>query len=124
MTVRIQSIKNKAWIADQCEVAESFLDRLKGLIGKKTMLSGQGLLLHPCNDIHMWFMSMSIDVVFVKKLSTEKGQNRYLVTSVREHLKPWKLMPVRDWKASATLELPPGTIRKCDICSGDELCIN
>lgn len=123
--VKIECMKNSAKVADQCLIAEKFFDRFKGLIGKKSMNSGEGLLLKPCNDIHMWFMSIPIDVVFLKK-DRKQGHTSsyYRVTSVRENLKPWKFFPVGDLHASETLELPVGTIQRCELKVGDELCIN
>lgn len=118
--VKIQSLKNQSWIADQCEVAGSFLARLKGLMGRKSFNTGQGLWITPCNDIHMWFMRISIDVVFLRNVQ----DSIYEVTSIRENLRPWKLLPTHDWSARETLELPQGTIARCDIRPGDRLCIS
>jgi uncharacterized membrane protein (UPF0127 family) len=123
-SVKIQSLKNQRWIADQCSVARSFFSRLKGLIGKTELSSGEGLLLCPCNDIHMWFMSMPIDVIFIRKKEGTEDLRVYQVTSVRTHLKPWRIFPVRDGRASDTIELPVGTIQRCDIQPGDEVCIS
>jgi uncharacterized membrane protein (UPF0127 family) len=117
----IKAIKNQALIADKCLVAESFLDRLRGLIGRKNLEPGEGLLLPRCNDIHMWFMSMPIDVVFIRNDRRPDGHVAHVVASVRERLKPWKLFPVRDWTAEDTLELPAGTVGRIGLKAGDEL---
>jgi len=143
--VRIQNVKNNAWIADKCIVAESFFSRLKGLIGTSNLAAGEALLLRPCNDIHMWFMKYPIDVVFLKRISSSQLRNQlkdqdkiaqtklqesrhspnyYEVTSVREKVLPWKVLPVRDGRARETLELPLGSIARCDIQTGDQLCIS
>lgn len=122
--IRIQSVKNQKQIADTCVVANSFLSRFKGLMGKTGLSEGQGLLLDPCNDIHMWFMKIPLDVVFLIPVRSTGSSSLLKVTSVREHLKPWRLLPVGDAKASLTLELPVGTIRRCEIEVGDELCIS
>ncbi len=121
---QVQSLKNNYCIADQCVVAESFMDRLRGLIGKKLLRSGEGLLLSPCNDIHMWMMSIPIDVVFIKRQGQSKSGGIYQVTSLKENLKPWRLLPVRDSLASDTLELPAGSVATSHIQVGDELCIS
>jgi uncharacterized membrane protein (UPF0127 family) len=123
-TVRVQSLKNQSLIADKCIVANRFFARLKGLIGTSRLEPGEGLLISPCNDIHMWFMSMPIDVVFVRENRSADGHATHLVCSTREDLKPWKLLPVRDSSAAQTLELPAGTIRRCAIAAGDVLCIS
>lgn len=123
--IRVQSLKNQSLIADKCFVADRFLTRLQGLIGSSRLEPGEGLLIAPCNDIHMWFMSMPIDVVFVKPLATSpKTHATHVVCSAFENVRPWKALPLRDGRASETLELPVGTIGRCEITAGDELCIS
>jgi uncharacterized membrane protein (UPF0127 family) len=118
--IRIQSVKNSCWIAEECSVATSFFSRFIGLMGQKSLTQGQGLLLRPCNDIHMWFMRIPIDVVFLNR-----GEGSiFEVTSVRESLRPWRILPVRDSKSFQTLELPVGTIQRCELRKGDKLCIS
>ncbi len=114
--IRILSVKNNLWIAEECSVATTFLRRFMGLMGKRSLVEGQGLLLRPCNDIHMWFMRIPIDVVFLSQTLE--------ITSVRENLRPWRILPVRDWRAVQTLELPVGTIQRCKLREGDQLCIS
>jgi uncharacterized membrane protein (UPF0127 family) len=126
--VRVQSLKNNGFIADQCIVANRFWSRLKGLIGTSRLAPGEGLLLSPCNDIHMWFMSMPIDVVFIRRELSEDGTTEggatHVVCSTHENLRPWKWLPVRNGKARETLELPIGTIQRLQITAGDKLCIS
>jgi uncharacterized protein len=122
--IRIESLKNQALIADKCSVAEHFLSRLKGLIGRKSFGSGEGMFFPRCNDIHMWFMSVPIDVVFIRNTKGADGKVNRRVNSVRENLQPWKLMPVGDFGAQDTLELPAGTVCRCGLAPGDELCIS
>jgi len=122
--IRIQSLKNQQLIADKCHVAESFLDRLRGLIGKSRLEPGYGMLFPRCNDIHMWFMRIPIDVVFMRMEKSASGESLLRVTRVFESAKPWRPLPIRDGQASETLELPVGTIQRCDIQVGDALCIN
>jgi uncharacterized protein len=118
--VSVKALTNQALIADRVYVAESFFDRLRGLIGRRSLVDGQGLLLPRCNDIHMWFMSIPIDVVFVRK----ENETTFVVSSTRENARPWKILPLRDGRASETLELPVGTIAKHAIRAGDRLCIS
>jgi uncharacterized membrane protein (UPF0127 family) len=113
------SLKNQKVIADKCVMAISYFERLRGLIGRAEFSQGEAMFFPRCNDIHMWFMRIPIDVVFVAK------QDSVLkVTRVFETAKPWKLLPIRDGKATETVELPVGTIARCDIRVGDELCIS
>ena len=121
----VQSLKNQQLIADKCHVAECFLDRLRGLIGKARLEQGEAMLFPRCNDIHMWFMRIPIDVVFARAEKSAEGGKRVLrVTKVCESVKPWRLLPLRDGGATETLELPVGSIRRCDLHVGDELCIS
>ena len=52
-----------------CEVlvADSFLDRLIGLMFTKELKENTGLLIRPCSMVHTFFMRYSIDVVFISK---------------------------------------------------------
>ena len=120
----INLLKNQALIADKCFVAECFLDRLRGLIGMDKLAPGQGMLFPRCNNIHMWFMKFPIDVVFIRAEKRPDGTTAWKVSSARENVKPWRLRPLMDWRASETLELPAGMVRKCAITAGDEICIN
>lgn len=127
--VRVQSIKTQAQIADQCFVADSFFSRLRGWIGKSHVAAGEALLLRPCNDIHMWMMRFPIDVVFLQEIhessqGSERRDPKWVITSVHENVPAWKVLPLRDSKASDTLELPVESIRKHGLQAGDELCIN
>jgi uncharacterized membrane protein (UPF0127 family) len=53
-----------------------------------------------------------------------RERSRWKVTSVHRGVRPWKALPLRDGKASDTIELPVGTIQQHDITPGDELCID
>jgi uncharacterized membrane protein (UPF0127 family) len=119
-----------ACLVSDCRVAASFLGRLRGWMFQDPVGPDSGLLLIPCNDIHMGFMRFPIDAVFLRRLPDQpettknaKNGDRLLfeVTSVREGLLPWKLIPVRDGKAHATLELPAGAVKRISIRPGDRL---
>jgi len=125
----VQSLKNQALIADKCHVAECFMDRLRGLIGRAGLTSGEGMLFPRCNSVHMWFMRFPIDVVFLrasagKRRASADERQTYVVSSVHENVRPWKALPLMDLQASETLELPGGSTRRAGISAGDELCIS
>ncbi len=122
--VRVHSLINQAVIADKCLVAECFLDRLKGLIGRSVFEPGDGMLFPKCNDIHMWFMKIPIDVLFLRPVKTDGESTVWKVSSMHENVRPWKPIPLVDWRASETLELPAGSVRTHAISAGDEICIN
>ena len=122
-TVKIQSVKNQTPVIDQCRIAESFLDRLVGLIGTKVLREQQGLLITRCNNIHMWCMSIPIDLIFVQREATVHDRIFVRVTSLRPGLKPWRIFPVADSQATDALEVAFGTIARTKVQVGDELCI-
>lgn len=70
----------------------------------------------------MWFMSMPIDVVFLRVVHAG-GNERKVVTSAHARVRPWKALPLFDGNAHETLELPEGSVARLGIVPGDELCI-
>lgn len=118
--VQVVMPSRKQIIADRCQLAESFGSRLVGLMGRKVFEDGEGLWFPRCNNIHMWFMRIPIDVVFVRALAGTHG--RYTVTSLRSRVRPWRVLPIADFRADDTLELPVGTIERTQLSQGDELC--
>lgn len=121
-SVRLINLKDQRIISDKCIVAESFISRLRGWIGKTRAESGEGILFPNCASIHMWFMSMPIDVVFLRVNHSKEGE-RKVVTSAHGDVRPWKVLPLGDGNAHETLELPQGSVARLGIVPGDELCI-
>jgi uncharacterized membrane protein (UPF0127 family) len=83
--------------------ADTFVTRLLGLIPRSSLGAEEGLWLEPCAMIHMWFMRMPIDAVFIDR--------EMKVLRVLENFRPWRFSP---WVfgARGVLELPAGR------CSG------
>ncbi len=123
-TVRIESLKNQAVIADKCQVADTFVSRFFGLMGKSGLEAGEGLWLRPSNSIHMWFMRFPIDVLFVRAEKRDAGKIVVKVYSAHGNVRPWRILPLGNWRAKDAIELPAGTLGRCLIESGDELCIS
>ena len=63
------------------EVADTFISRFLGLMGRKNLPQGHGLLISPCSSIHMLFMRFSIDAVYINK--------DFEIQKIVPHLKPW-----------------------------------
>ena len=98
-------------IARHVESAQTFCSRLLGLMFRKSLPEGNGLLLAPCPQIHTCFMRFSIDAVFCDK----SGRVLY----VKENMKPWRWgRYVRG--SYYTLELPGGSLKGA-VKTGDEL---
>ncbi len=109
-------------VVERLKFANSYFTRLRGLIGLKKFEFGEGLLFPRCNNIHMWMMSIPIDVVFLKS-SSKSNSKEWTVLSVHAHLKPWKILPVGNSKADDVLELPAGLIQSISLKTGEVLCI-
>jgi uncharacterized membrane protein (UPF0127 family) len=92
--------------------ARTFWDRLRGLLGTPPLQPGQGLLLEPCNSIHMFFMSYPIDALYLD------AENQVL--RVVPNLAPWRVGPTIR-RARRVLELPAGHAARCGVQIGDRL---
>ena len=52
-------------VCETCIVAGTALTRMRGLLGRTELPSGEGMLIRPANSIHTWFMRFPIDAVFL-----------------------------------------------------------
>ena len=52
-------------VCERCLLAETPLARLRGLLGRRGLDAGEGLLLKPAGSIHTAFMRFAIDAVFL-----------------------------------------------------------
>ena len=89
-------------LAQEVEIAKSFLKRLKGLMFRREMKPATALLLNPCPQIHTCFMRFALDVLFLDK----NGTILYII----ENMKPWRISPIV-FRAAQTLEMPAGTLQ-------------
>jgi hypothetical protein len=93
-------------------IADSFLMRFAGLMFRKKLPAATGLLLAPCNSVHMCFMRFSIDVVYLDK--------EYNIIQVVKNLKPWVGLSMCA-KAWAVLEMTAGEAERCGFETGKRL---
>ena len=104
----------EAFVATEAVVADGYLGRLVGLLGKTKRWArfGAGLWIVPSRGVHTIGMLFPIDLVFLNK---EKE-----VVHVEEHVRPFRISKV-SLKASSVLELPPHTIYRTGTRVGDQL---
>jgi uncharacterized membrane protein (UPF0127 family) len=119
MGLKLVRKADQALILNDGVVAIRYFTRMRGLIGKKALNSGEGMLFPKCNSITMWMMSIPLDVVFLETVVPSK---EWKVIELRSNLKPWKLIPATCLKADDTLELPVGTIERLGLKPGEVLC--
>jgi uncharacterized protein len=98
-------------ICERCLAADSPLARMRGLLGRKELPRGEGMLLRPAASVHTAFMRFPIDVVFVD------GAGRVL--DIAHSVRPWRAVACRG--AKAVVELAAGECSRRDLETGDEL---
>ena len=89
-------------------VADTALTRMKGLLGRRSLGDGEGLLLRPAGSIHTAFMRFPIDAVFLDA--------DMRVLRVASNLRPWRLAAKRG--AKAVVELPAGAAEGMGLAVG------
>lgn len=99
-------------LCSQAKYANRFFNRLIGLLGKKEMLEGEGMIIYPCNMVHSLGMRMSIDVLFLN--------NTHEVVYCMERMPPNKISPSIK-NASYVIELPAGLIAQTKTDLGDNI---
>ena len=113
---RVINQRTKSVVVEKLENANSFSQRLIGLMGRKDFSNGQGLLIKRSgNSIHTFFMHFAIDVAFVNK----DGEVKYTAAAV----KPWRIIVAPILTRTDCLELPAGTLSKTDTRIGDTLLV-
>lgn len=110
MDVRRLETAQGELVAARVLVAKSFGRRTLGLMFRRELPEGEGLAIVPCNQIHMFFMRIPLDVLFVNR----EGKVLHLLHGIR----PWRMSRlVRG--ARYTIELPSGTLRRAGVDRGD-----
>jgi uncharacterized membrane protein (UPF0127 family) len=85
-TVKIKNKRTNEVILEKVYVADTFFERLKGLMGKKGLEPGEALLIKPCSSVHSFHMKFLFDVAFFDK-------NNKMVHVIHS-MKPLKTSPV------------------------------
>lgn len=96
------------------KIADTFFTRLAGLMFQKKLPQGSGLLLVPCNSVHMCFMRFSIDVIYLDK--------DYKIIEIVKNLQPWIGLSLY-FPAWATLEVTASDAERCGLAVGKKLLI-
>ena len=112
--VYIYNKTRETFVATEATIADSYLRRLVGLLGKTKRWAqlGRGLWIVPSRGVHTIGMMFPIDLIF---LSKEKE-----VVHVEEHLRPFRISAV-SLKATSVLELPAHTVFRTGTQVGDRM---
>jgi uncharacterized membrane protein (UPF0127 family) len=110
--VRVANPCRGTELGSRIALADSWLGRLRGMLGRPAPQAGEGLLLVPCRAVHMLGMRYPLDIAFL----SADGE----VLAVRPALEPGTLSAGHR-KAHSTLELPAGTLAATGTLPGDRL---
>lgn len=101
-------------LSNEIDIADNFFTRFMGLMFKKELQKNNGLIISPCNSIHMFFMNFPLDILFVDKNN--------IICDYLEDIKPWKVSKIY-FNAEYTIELPSGTIKEKNIKKNQKISI-
>lgn len=104
-------VRDGETLAGPLDLAESFLDRTRGLLGRDGLPGRSGMVIEHCSSIHTVFMRFSIDVVFLSRDGN--------VLKVVDELAPWRAAWA--WFAARAVELPAGLAREVGLCAGQKV---
>ena len=112
MNMKITNLTKNQVLAEDVLLSSSFLKRLKGLLGYKSIDKNQAMILRPANSVHTFFMCFPIDVLFV-------DSNNIVVKTV-SNMKPFKATGIY-FKSVFVIELCAGVINATQTTKGDYL---
>lgn len=103
---------NGTVVCPRVRVATSWWPRLRGLLARPPLASGEGFWLAPCNSIHTVGMTYAIDVVFMDDADR--------IVAVAAEVAPLRFR----WGprgSCAALELPPGEAHRLELVIGERI---
>ena len=113
--VEIHNSTKDTSLGNQVSTADTGVTRLFGLLGKRKLEAGTGLLIVPSSGVHTFGMLFPIDII-----ALDRGMR---VRGVWERVGAFRLAGL-SWKTHSVLELPAGTIRESRTEVGDQLVQN
>ncbi|MHB8575107.1 MAG: DUF192 domain-containing protein [Dehalococcoidia bacterium] len=108
---RILNQTRDATLGERVRRADNPWTRFVGLLGRGALHEGEGLHIAPCGSVHMFFMRIPLDIVYLDK--------EHRVVKAVANLKPWRISAARG--AKTVIELPVGTIERTGTVAGDQL---
>ncbi|HUF08892.1 MAG TPA: DUF192 domain-containing protein [Rhodothermales bacterium] len=98
-------------LADSVQVARSAWSRFWGLMMRRHLPHGHGLLIDPCSSVHTMFMRFPIDVIYLDR------ENR--VVKIAADMKPYRASIGRG--ARSVLEVNGGVAAEKGLTVGDRV---
>ena len=110
-TKLISNLTRGTVVCERAWEADAPLSRMRGLLGRRRLAPGEGLLLRPAPSIHTANMRSPIDVVFLDR--------EFRVVKVVDRLRPWRIAGAS--QARSALELAAGEAGHRGVSVGDRL---
>ena len=111
MKLRIRNVTRGTVLADAADIADTSEKRRTGLLKRRSLDRGEGLLIDPCEGIHSFGMKFAFDAVFLD------GDRKVFKVRASMPRRPISFcLP-----AHCVLELPAGTAADTGTVAGDQL---
>jgi uncharacterized protein len=110
--LQLRNITRATTVGTRITIADTSLTRLIGLVGRRGLDSGCGLLIRPSSGVHTFGMLFAIDVVALSR--------DLRVLRLWQRLAPFRATSIH-LKRHSMLELPAGQISNCEMEVGDQL---
>jgi len=117
-TLKVFTVRNTTRgtvLATRAKLASSLVDRFFGLMGRKRVAEGGGLLLRRSSSIHSFFMRFRFDAIFL--------DDRLRVVKVVPAMRAWRVA-FGGRGAKDTLELPADVAARTGTVAGDVLALD
>lgn len=108
-----QILRNGTVWVKHVAVATTTFDRMRGLLGRRELPAGHGLLIEECGSIHTVGMRFVIDVIFLDRA--------WQVRRVCRNVRPGRLMAWGGWFGLRALEVASGWLAVKEIGPGSQL---
>jgi len=109
---RVRNESRDAVLATRADVADTFVSRFRGLLGRAELVEGDGLVIEPCTSIHMLGMRFAIDALYLDRDGT--------VLRAVPGLRPNRFGPLV-WRSHTVIELPAVTIARTGTVEGHRI---
>lgn len=107
----IRNLTKDVVLAKHAAHARSILGCMRGMLGRNFSDTFDAIIFERHSSIHMWFMHMPLDIVFLDKDCR--------IIDVRHTLKPWRM--ASKFGAKTVVELPAGKLKQTGAEVGDQL---
>jgi uncharacterized protein len=112
MRLMATNVVTGAVVANRVDVAAKRVERAVGLLSRRSLPPGEGLLITPCRGVHTWFMRFAIDILALN----EEG----VVVDAVSDLGPWRIRLPRPGGVNV-LELPAGSVSRSNTQVGHRI---